>query len=99
MEMERFISGEATPEDVNMEVSLRPKMFDEFPGQDKVKQKLLVFTSAAKKRGEPLDHTLLCGPPGLGKTTRSYSCQHFGARISSRPADLRFIAKAISRRF
>lgn len=72
MEMERFISGEQQSEDVSMEVSLRPKTFDEFPGQDKVKQKLLVFTTAAKKRGEPLDHTLLAGPPGLGKTTLAH---------------------------
>jgi len=51
---------------------LRPKSFSEFPGQEKVKEKLLVFVEAAKKRGEPLDHTLLCGPPGLGKTTLAH---------------------------
>ncbi len=51
------------------EVSLRPKVFEEFPGQDVVKNKLKVFVQAAQKRKEPLDHTLLCGPPGLGKTT------------------------------
>lgn len=72
MEIDRFIDGEIQPDDATLEVSLRPKTFDEFPGQHKVKQKLLVFTQAAKKRGEPLDHTLLCGPPGLGKTTLAH---------------------------
>jgi Holliday junction DNA helicase RuvB len=71
-EIERFISGEKRGEDVSMEVSLRPKSFDEFPGQGKVKEKLKVFVQAAQKRGEPLDHTLLCGPPGLGKTTLAH---------------------------
>ncbi len=52
--------------------SLRPADFEEFPGQDKVKDKLKVFVSAALKRGESLDHSLLSGPPGLGKTTLAY---------------------------
>ncbi|MBX3021941.1 MAG: Holliday junction branch migration DNA helicase RuvB [Bdellovibrionales bacterium] len=72
MELERFIDGEQHGEEASLEVSLRPKSFDEFPGQDKVKQKLLVFTQAAKKRSEPMDHVLLCGPPGLGKTTLAH---------------------------
>ena len=54
------------------ELSLRPKCFDEFPGQSQVKKKLQVFVSAAKSRQEPLDHCLLCGPPGLGKTTLAH---------------------------
>lgn len=52
--------------------ALRPSNFEEFPGQDKVKDKLKVFVSASLKRGEPLDHSLLSGPPGLGKTTLAY---------------------------
>ena len=57
------------PEDKQLERALRPKSFDEFPGQDPIKKKLKVFVSAALERKEPLDHTLLSGPPGLGKTT------------------------------
>ncbi|MGE0525966.1 MAG: Holliday junction branch migration DNA helicase RuvB [Bdellovibrionales bacterium] len=72
MEFDRFIDAEKKPEDHGLEVSLRPKAFAEFPGQDKVKQKLQVFTQAAKMRGEPMDHVLLCGPPGLGKTTLAH---------------------------
>ena len=52
--------------------NLRPSDFSEFPGQDKVKDKLKVFVSACLKRGEPLDHCLLSGPPGLGKTTLAH---------------------------
>jgi Holliday junction DNA helicase RuvB len=55
--------------DLKWENKLRPPTFNEFPGQAEVKEKLKVFTEAASKRGEPLDHTLLFGPPGLGKTT------------------------------
>jgi len=56
-------------EDKQLEKALRPKNFDEFPGQNSVKKQLKVFVSAALERKEPLDHTLLYGPPGLGKTT------------------------------
>jgi Holliday junction DNA helicase RuvB len=72
LEIERYIDAGKQDGDNAVENSLRPKTFDEFPGQDKVKQKLKVFTEAAKKRGEPMDHALLCGPPGLGKTTLSH---------------------------
>jgi len=54
-----------------LENSLRPKMLSEYIGQDKVKESMKVYIEAAKKRGEPLDHVLLYGPPGLGKTTLS----------------------------
>jgi Holliday junction DNA helicase RuvB len=54
------------------ENQLRPHRFDEFPGQHRVKEKLLLFVQAALKRGEPLDHVLLSGPPGLGKTTLAH---------------------------
>ena len=54
-----------------LENSLRPKTLDEYIGQDKIKENMKVYIEAAKKRGEPLDHVLLYGPPGLGKTTLS----------------------------
>ncbi|KJU84302.1 Holliday junction DNA helicase RuvB [Candidatus Magnetobacterium bavaricum] len=56
-------------EDITTEVTLRPKTFADFIGQDGLKENLSVFIEAAKGRGEPLDHILFCGPPGLGKTT------------------------------
>ena len=56
-------------DEVHAETSLRPLSFDDFPGQDFVKNKLKIFVQAATKRSEPLDHVLLSGPPGLGKTT------------------------------
>ena len=71
--MARIVSGEnlSTRED-KIEKSLRPTRFEDFPGQHKVKEKIQIYVQAAKKRAEAMDHTLLCGPPGLGKTTLSY---------------------------
>lgn len=63
------ISSEKLDGEGSWENQLRPHRFDEFPGQEVVKEKLQVFLAAAKGRGEPLDHVLLSGPPGLGKTT------------------------------
>ncbi len=65
----RLIGAGYAAEDDGIELSLRPRTLDEHIGQDKVKENLRVFMQAAKKRGEPLDHVLLYGPPGLGKTT------------------------------
>ncbi len=56
-------------EEFQQEISLRPRKLDEYVGQSKLKNKIGIFIDAAKKRGEALDHILLCGPPGLGKTT------------------------------
>ena len=70
--MERMMNADPKESEEKVEFTLRPQTFDEFPGQDKVKQKVQVFLEAAKKREEPLDHTLLCGPPGLGKTTMAH---------------------------
>jgi Holliday junction DNA helicase RuvB len=70
--MPAILSPIRTKEDVLFEDSLRPRTFDEFVGQEKVKSNLKVFIEAAKKRGEHLDHVLLYGPPGLGKTSLAY---------------------------
>ncbi len=66
---ERIAEPTFKPEDVDIEYSLRPKMLTEYIGQDKVKENLKIFIEAAKARNEALDHVLLYGPPGLGKTT------------------------------
>lgn len=72
MEEERIINPELEDaSEERLENSLRPKTLDEYIGQDKVKENMKVYIEAAKKRGEPLDHVLLYGPPGLGKTTLS----------------------------
>lgn len=68
MDDERIVSSRQMQED-ETESSLRPKSMEDYIGQSKVKENLQVFIEAAKQRGEPLDHTLLYGPPGLGKTT------------------------------
>lgn len=67
--MERIISADIIPEDDKIEQGLRPKSLSEYIGQEKAKKNLKVFIEAAKKRHESLDHVLLYGPPGLGKTT------------------------------
>lgn len=67
----RIVAPEYTPEDNDVELSLRPRRLSEYIGQEKVKENLKIFIEAAKKRGESLDHVLLYGPPGLGKTTLS----------------------------
>ena len=68
-EDERFVTGGFIGEDAEIEYGLRPKTLDEYIGQDKVKSNLDVYIKAALDRHEPLDHVLLYGPPGLGKTT------------------------------
>lgn len=66
---ERIISDQADFEDLSLEQNLRPHSFDQYIGQDQVKNNLKIFIEAAKMRMETLDHVLLYGPPGLGKTT------------------------------
>ena len=70
--MDRIVEIEKVNFEKEYEVSLRPLNFDEYIGQEKIKQNLKVFIGAAKKRAEVLDHTLFYGPPGLGKTTLAH---------------------------
>ena len=65
----RMISTEPVEEDSVAEESLRPKLLKDYIGQEKIRKKIKIYIDAAKKRGESLDHVLLYGPPGLGKTT------------------------------
>lgn len=87
---ERMVSPKITEnENEDFEVTLRPKSLSEYIGQDKVKENLSIFIEAAKKRGDPLDHVLLYGPPGLGKTTLSAIIAHemgVNIRVTSGPA-------------
>ena len=66
---ERLVTGQHLPEEDSYELKLRPRLLKEFVGQSKVKENLTVAIEAARSRGEALDHILLYGPPGLGKTT------------------------------
>ena len=69
---EPLLNPTSQPDEVTLERSLRPKALDQFIGQPKLRAQVEIFIQAAKKRAEPLDHTLLFGPPGLGKTTLAH---------------------------
>ncbi|MBI5254714.1 Holliday junction branch migration DNA helicase RuvB [Candidatus Falkowbacteria bacterium] len=68
----RIVETSASNDDSSLDLCLRPKVLDEYIGQTEIKQNLNIFLGAAKKRGEPIEHVLLYGPPGLGKTTLAY---------------------------
>ena len=70
--VERLVSGKAEEEDLSLDTSLRPRALDDFVGQERVKENLTIGMKAATMRGEPLDHIILYGAPGLGKTTLAY---------------------------
>ncbi len=81
---ERIVSPVPLKGEREMENSLRPKTFSEYIGQEGVVKNLKVFIQAARERGEPLDHLLLCGPPGLGKTTLAHIvAQEMGVNLRS----------------
>ncbi len=97
-------AAEQLPAERELDNTLRPSAFDEFSGQRKIVDNLKIFIAAARKRGEPLDHVLLTGPPGLGKTTLSFIIAHeMGTDIKitsgpvlDKPADLAGILTNLS---
>jgi len=85
----RIVSGGPHEEDVALDTSLRPRRLGEYVGQEKLKDNLRIAIAAAQQRGEPLDHHLLYGPPGLGKTTLAYIIaaeMGVSVRVTSGPA-------------
>lgn len=92
MAIKRIVDTSAHDDDgaeQQIEVTLRPQTFDEYVGQERLKRNLRLAIEAAKKRGEPIDHVLLYGPPGLGKTTMAGVIAHemgAGLRVTSGPA-------------
>ena len=76
IETDRLVAAPATPQEEAFERTLRPRALDEYVGQEKIRGQLAIFIEAARRRKESLDHVLLFGPPGLGKTTLSHIIAH-----------------------
>lgn len=98
------LSSKKNSEELGYELTLRPRTFDEFIGQEKIKENLKIFIEAAGKRKEPLDHVLFYGPPGLGKTTLSHiiaaelnvNIKSTSGPVLERPGDLAAILTNLS---
>lgn len=100
----RLINPEVVEEEQSLDLNLRPRTLDDFVGQEKLKENLKIFITAAKQRKEPLDHVLFCGPPGLGKTTLAHiisselqvSIKGTSGPMLERPGDLAAILTNLS---
>jgi holliday junction DNA helicase RuvB len=96
MVVERLVTGAAAREDDPQDRAIRPKRLDDYVGQQAVKAQLEIFVSAARARGEALDHVLIFGPPGLGKTTLAHiiaaelgvNLRQTSGPVLERPGDL-----------
>jgi len=93
---DRVIAGDLREEDTAVEVAIRPQRLDDYVGQEAVKRQMRIFISAAAQRGDALDHVLIFGPPGLGKTTLAHivanemgvNMRHTSGPVLERPGDL-----------
>ena len=73
---ENILTGAGEAEDLALDQTLRPRRFEDFIGQERIKENLRIYIEAARRRKEPLDHILFSGPPGLGKTTLATILAH-----------------------
>jgi len=102
-EADRFIGGEELSEEEVLDRAIRPQLLDEYIGQSAVKKQMNIFIAAARKRSEALDHTLIFGPPGLGKTTLAniiakelnVNLRHTSGPVLERPGDLAAILTSL----